>query len=100
MMENVDTTATNPVTAVKEEAGHKPAEIGVEVVVVEPTVILYITVGHTECVPIRVNIAGTHHMDTKRTRSAVTRCLAEIVTASDRLGLYLLINLLYMKLKI
>ena len=47
IMEDVDTTATNPVTAVEEEAEHKTTEIGMEAVVVEPTLILHITVGHT-----------------------------------------------------
>ena len=48
----MDTTATNPVTAVEEDAAHKTMEIGAEAMVVEPTVFLHITVGHTECVPI------------------------------------------------
>ena len=46
-MEHVDITATNTVTAVKEDAEHKTTEIGAEAVVVEPTVTLHVTVGHT-----------------------------------------------------
>ena len=46
-MEDVDITATNSVTEVEEDADHKPTGIGAEVVVVGPTVILHITVGHT-----------------------------------------------------
>ena len=45
-MEDVETTATNPVTAVKEDASHKTTGIGAEAVVVKSTVILHITVGH------------------------------------------------------
>ena len=65
--EDVDITATNPVTAVEEDADHKTTGFGVEAVVVDPTVILHITVGHTECVSIRENNAGPHQMATKRT---------------------------------
>ena len=46
-MEDVNITTTNPVTAVKEDAEHKTTEIGAEAVVVEPTVTLHVTVGHT-----------------------------------------------------
>ena len=53
IMEYVYTTATNPVNPVEEDAAHKTTGIGVEAVVVEPTEILHITVGHTECVAIR-----------------------------------------------
>ena len=53
IMEDVDTTETNTVTTVEEYATHKTTVIGTEAVVVEPIVILNITVGHTECVPIR-----------------------------------------------
>ena len=52
IIEDVDTMATNPVIAVEEDAAHKTPGIGGEAVVVEPTVILKITVVHTECVPI------------------------------------------------
>ena len=48
-MEDLYATATNTVTAVEEDAAHKTTEIGAEAVVVEPTLILHITVGHTEC---------------------------------------------------
>ena len=43
-MEDTDITETNPVTAFKEDADHKTTVIGAEAVVVEPTVILHITV--------------------------------------------------------
>ena len=46
IMKDVDTTSTNPGTAVKEDAAHKTTGIGTEDVVVDPTVILHITVGH------------------------------------------------------
>ena len=52
IMEDVDNTATNTVTVVKEDAVNKTTGIGADAVVVNPTVILHITVVHTECVPI------------------------------------------------
>ena len=55
-IEDVVITATNTDTVVQDYTEHKTAGIGAEAVVVEPTVILHITVGHTECVPIRSNI--------------------------------------------
>ena len=58
IMEDMDTTSTNPVIVFKEDLAHKTTGIGAEAVVAEPTVILHITVGHTECVPIRSRIAG------------------------------------------
>ena len=53
IMKDVDTTSTNPGTAVKEDAAHKTTGFGAEDVAVEPRVISHITVGHTGCVPIR-----------------------------------------------
>ena len=47
IMDDVDTTTTNPVIAIKEDAAHKTTGTGAEFVVVEPTVTLHITVGHT-----------------------------------------------------
>ena len=47
IMEDLDTTATNPFTKVEEDMAHKTTKIGTEAVVVEPTVILHITVGYT-----------------------------------------------------
>ena len=73
-MEDLDTTATNPFIKVEEEAAHKTTVIDAEAVVFDPTVILHITVGHTECVPIRLNTSGPHQMYTKRMRYGVTRC--------------------------
>ena len=58
-MEEVDIVVTNPVIAAKEDAVNKTTEIGVEAVVFESTVILHITVEHTECVPTREKTAGT-----------------------------------------
>ena len=46
IMKDVDVTATNPVPAVEEDAVHRTTGIGAEAVVLEPTVILHITVGH------------------------------------------------------
>ena len=46
-MESFDITATNSVTAVKEEAEHRTTGIGADAMVVEPTIILQITVGQT-----------------------------------------------------
>ena len=60
IMEDVDTMATNPVITVEENAAHKTTGIGAEAVVVNSTLILHITVGHTECVPIQVKTAGPH----------------------------------------
>ena len=57
-VEEVDTTATNPVTAVKEDAAHKTMGINAEAVMVNTTVILHITVGHKECVPIQAETSG------------------------------------------
>ena len=71
-MEDVDTMATNPFIVVEEYAEHKTTVIGEEAVVVEPTVILHINVGHTECVPIRSKTTGPQQTDTKRTRWGVT----------------------------
>ena len=76
IMEELDTTVTNPVTAVEEDVAHKTIEIGAEAVVVEPTLILKITVGHTECVPIRIKTEGPQQMATKSTCYGVTRCMA------------------------
>ena len=94
IMEDEDTTETNPVTAVEEDAAHKTTGIGAEVVVVEPTVILHITIGHTECVPIREKTAGPQQMDTKRTQYGVTRCQAVIETEPYRWGRYLIMKLM------
>ena len=52
-MEDEDTTVTNQINAVEEEAVQNTTVIGLEDVVVKSTVILHITVGNTECVPIR-----------------------------------------------
>ena len=93
-MEDVDITATNPVTAVKEDADHKTMEIGVEAVVVEPTVILHIAVGHTEFVPIWAKTEGPQKMATKRTQYGASRCRAGRETEPDRLGGYVLIKLM------
>ena len=59
-MEDVDTMVTNPIIVVKENAA-----LGAEVVVAEATVILHITVEHTECVPIQEKTAGPSQKDTK-----------------------------------
>ena len=79
------------------QGGHgakKKTGIGAEAVVVEPKLILHVTVGHTECVPIQENIAGPQQMATKRTHNGVIRCGAVIETAPDRSGRYLLIKLM------
>ena len=67
IMEDVDITATNQVTAVEEYAVHKKKIIGADAVMTETTIILHITVGHTECVLIRSKTAGPHRMASKRT---------------------------------
>ena len=51
-MEYKDTTVTNQIIAVEEDAVQNTTVIGTETVVVESTLILHITVEHTECVPI------------------------------------------------
>ena len=67
-MEDLDITATNSVTAVEGDMDHKTTGIGAEAVVVEPTIILHINVGHTECMPIRAKTSGTQNISTKRTQ--------------------------------
>ena len=44
-MVDTDITATHPVTAAEEDAGHKIMGIGADYAALEPTVILHITVG-------------------------------------------------------
>ena len=73
-MEDVDTTSTNPIISVDKDAAQNTTGIGAEAVVVDPTVILHITIGHTECVPIRAKTLVTKQTDTKMTRCGVTRC--------------------------
>ena len=91
-MEDVDTTSTNPVIMFKEYTAHKTTGIGAEAVVIEPTVILHITVGHTECVSIQENTAGPQKTDTNRTRWGVTRFREVKENAPDRSGQYLLVK--------
>ena len=78
----------------EEDAAQKTTGIGVEAGVVKPTVILHITAGQTECVPIRVKTTGPQQMATKRTRYGVTRFCSAKETAPDRLGKYLLVKLM------
>ena len=93
-MDNMDTTVTNPGIAVKEDVVHKPTWIGAEDVVVESTVILHITVGHIECVPIQANTAGPRQTDTRRTRCGATGYWQVSLTAPARLVRYLLVKLM------
>ena len=86
IMEDVDTTETNTVIVVEEDATQKTTGIGAGAVVVEPTVILHITVGHMECVTIRAKNTGTQKTDTKRKRCGVTRCRELKDTAPVRSG--------------
>ena len=85
-MSDTDITATNPVTAVEEDADHKTTGIGAEAVVVEPTVILQITIGHMECATIRENISGPHRMATRKTQYDVIRFRAVRESAPYRSG--------------
>ena len=94
IMEDMDTTATSKVTAVEEDVVHKTTRIGAEAVEVEPTVILHIAVGHTECVPIQVKAEGHHKMATKKTRYGKTSCWEVKETAPGRLGRYLIVKLM------
>ena len=73
-MEDEDTAVTNKIIAVKKDEVHNTTGIGAEAVVVESTVIVHITVGHTECVPIRAKTAGPQHKDNRRTRCGAIRC--------------------------
>ena len=98
IMEDVDTTATNPVIMVEEDAAHKTTVIVVEAMVVDPTVILHITVVHTECVPIWSKTAGPHQTDTKMTRCGVTRYQEVKETSPDSSGQYLLVKIIYKEL--
>ena len=93
-MEDTDITATNPVTAVEEDVYHKTTEIGAYAVEVETIVFLHITVGHTDCVTTRANIAGPQRMETRRTHYGVIRCWAMRETEPGRSGKYLLIKLM------
>ena len=93
-MEDVYITATNPVTVVEEDDEHKIMGIRADAMVVEPTVILHITVGHTECVPIRSNTTGPRQMVTTRTQCGVKICRVVKETAPDSSGQYLLIKLM------
>ena len=74
IMEDLDTTVTNWVIAFEEDVAHKTTGIGVEAVVVKPTVILHITAGYIECVSIRANTAGPQQTGTTITWCCVTRC--------------------------
>ena len=94
----MDITTTNPVTAVEEDAVNKTTGIGAEAVVVDPKVILHITVGHTEYVTIREKTAGPHQMSTKRTRYGVKICQAVRENAPARSGRYLLLKRMQRKL--
>ena len=85
---------TNPVTVVEENGAHKTTEIGAEVVVDKPTVILHTTVGHMKCVPIQLNTAGPRKKPTKIKRYGVTICWSVRETEPDRLGQYQLIKLM------
>ena len=98
-MEDVDTTVTNTIIAVEEDKVYSTTVIGAEAVMVEATLILHITVGHMECVPIRAKTAGTRKMDTRRTWCSATRFQNVIETAPDRSGQYLLVKLIQKKLK-
>ena len=84
IMEDVDTTATNKVIAVNEDKAHKTTVIGAEAVVVKPTVILHITVGRTECVPIQAMTSVPQQTDTKSRRCGVTKCWEVKETAPNR----------------
>ena len=63
-MEYEDTTVINQIITVEKYTVHNTTRIGAEAVMVESTVILHITVGHTECVPIREKTAGPQQIDT------------------------------------
>ena len=60
---------------------------------------LHINVGHTECVTIRENTAGTRQTDTRSTRCGATRCQEVSETETGRSGRYLLVKLIQNKLK-
>ena len=85
-MANAKTMEATKIMEVKEDAAHKTTGISGEAVVVETTVILHITVGHTEFLPIRVKTALPHKMSTKRTRYGVTIFREVIETAPDSSG--------------
>ena len=93
-MEDVDTTVPNTIIAVKEDVVYNTTVIGAEAVLVDSTVILHITFGHTECVPIQTNTSVPRQIDTRRTRCGATRFQKVRETASDRSGRYLLVKLM------
>ena len=91
-IEDVDTTETNPVIATREDTVHKKTVIGAEAVVVKPTVILHITVGRTECVPIQSMTSVPQQTDTKSRRCGVTKCWEVKETAPNRSVRYLIVK--------
>ena len=92
--EDEDTTVTNKIIAVEDDALHNTTGIGTEALVVKSTVILKITVGHTDCVPIWTNNPGPRYTDTIRTRCGEIICWGVRKTAPDRSGQYLLVKLM------
>ena len=84
---------------VEEDAVHNTTVIGAKAVVVESTVILHITVVHTECVPIWAQTSEPWQTDTRRTRCRAIRCREVSETVPDRLGSYLIVKILWKKLK-
>ena len=93
-MEDVDTMVTNINIAIEEDAVHNTKGIGAEAVLVESTLILHITVGHTAYVPINENTAGPRKTDTIRTRCGATRFWELSKTAPYKSGRYPLVKLI------
>ena len=62
--------------------------------VVEATVILHITVGHTEYLPIQAKTAGPHQTDTRRMQCGATRFWEVRETAPDRPVQYLQVKII------
>ena len=85
-MTNEDTMVKNQIIALEEDVVHNTTGIGADVMVVKSTVILHITVGHTECVPIRAKTGGPWNTDTRRMRCVTIRCQEVSKTAPDRSG--------------
>ena len=98
-MEDEDTAVTNKIIAVEEDAAHNTMGIGAEAVVAKSAVILHINVGHTECVTIRENTAGSRKTETIRMWCGTIRFQEVSKNAPDRSGKNLQVKLMYKKLK-
>ena len=73
---------------------NKTTGIGAEAMVVEPIVILHITVENTECMILQENTAGPQQTDTIMIQCGVTRFREVKETAPENSGWYLLVKIM------